>query len=165
MKYTHGQVSRPCKHTFILYIPLLNQSPSHTHNSTCCSTNNHRPARSCKALTRKRIPPTQNTNSLTHTLCWPNKQTKTHTYTPTHKNQPSGSTFHFISRAGKEQAGESIHAVSSCAEGGFAAMETDEALLQIAALIQSTGVNTHTRGWRMSAVVALVGKCDRKAAV
>lgn len=100
----------------------------------------------------KCIPPTQNTNSLGHTFCWSQKQTKTHThtYTPTHsgkhKNQPSGSKFHFISRFSKEQAGESIHAISSCAEGGLAAMETDVAPLQTAALIQSTGVNTQAHG-------------------
>lgn len=76
--------------------------------------------------------------------------THTHIYTPTHsgkhKNQPSGSKFHFISRFSKEQAGESIHAISSCAEGGLAAMETDVAPLQTAALIQSTGVNTQAHG-------------------
>lgn len=65
-----------------------------------------------------------------------NRDTPTHTQTHTHKNQPLGGKFHFISRAGKEQAGESIHAISSCAEGDFAAMETDVALLQTAALIQ-----------------------------
>lgn len=79
-----------------------------------------------------------------------NKNTHTHIYTPTHsgkhKNQPSGSKFHFISRFSKEQAGESIHAISSCAEGGLAAMETDVAPLQTAALIQSTGVNTQAHG-------------------
>ena len=55
--------------------------------------------------------------------------------THTHSQKPLGNEFHFISRAGEERAGESIHAVSSCAEGGFAAMETDAARLQSAGLI------------------------------
>lgn len=83
------------------------------------------------------------TNKPRHTL------SRTHTRT---WNQPSGSKFHFISRFGKEQAGESIHAISSCAEGGLAAMETDAAPLRTDALIQSTGVNTQTHGdggWKM----------------
>lgn len=80
------------------------------------------------------IPSCSNTNLLTHTL---SEHTHTHT-------EPSGSKFHFISSFGKEQAGESIHAISSCAAGGLAAMETDVATLQTAALIQSTGVNTQT---------------------
>lgn len=64
------------------------------------------------------------------------KQTnKRDTRTHTHSQKPLGSKFHFISRAGEERAGESIHAVSSCAEGGFAAMETYAARLQSAGLI------------------------------
>lgn len=91
------------------------------------------------------------THLVIHSAGRRNKQkTHTHIYTPTHsgkhKNQPSGSKFHFISRFSKEQAGESIHAISSCAEGGLAAMETDVAPLQTAALIQSTGVNTQAHG-------------------
>lgn len=87
---------------------------------------------------------TTQTRLLIHPAGQTNRHKETRTHADAHRKQPSGSKFHFISRAGEEQAGESIQACSSCAEGGFAAIETDVALLQTAILIQSTGVNTHT---------------------
>lgn len=88
----------------------------------------------------------------------------TATLTPTkkeNKTQPSRSKFHFISRFGKEQAGESIHAISSCAEGGSAAMETDVPRLQTAALIQSSRVNSqHTQTRDELCCSAPLGKCN-----
>lgn len=44
---------------------------------------------------------------------WHNTIPPTHS----HRKQPSGSKFHFISCFGEEHAGESIHAISSCAGG------------------------------------------------
>lgn len=72
---------------------------------------------------------------------------QTNTRTHARKNQPLGSKFHFISHAGEERAEESIHAVSSCAEGGFAAIETD---VGAAAKCWSNSIHTHARtedGW------------------
>lgn len=82
-----------------------------------------------------------------HSVSCTNKPKHTHSHKKTTTTpQPSRSKFHFISRFGKEQAGQSIHAVSSCAEGGSAAMETDVPRLQTAALIQSSRVNSwHTQ--------------------
>lgn len=119
-KYTH--VTSVCPHVkniLVLYIPRakqLHRRAHTTHNTQprSCTPAHGNAARLHKIQPRLLIRSAGQTNKQRHT--------PTHTLTHSHKhtkNQPLGSKFHFISRAGKEQAGESIHAVSSCAEGGF----------------------------------------------
>lgn len=97
-KYTHvTSVRLHVKNILELYIPRAKQlhwRPHTTHNTQHTAAELHTRA-------RKRSPPTQNTTSLTHTLCWPNKQTETHTHThshtQTHKKTATGEQipFHF----------------------------------------------------------------------
>ena len=100
----------------------------------------------------------KHTQTHTHT-------THTHTHTHTHK-QPSGRKFHFISRTGKEQAGESIHSISSCPEGDRCSTAAKCRSNSIPPQLTHTHrhTQTHTQDGRWALLLLLFWKCDHKTA-